>query len=268
MLFRSPLDVNLSDMLFAYGMRVNSCIVMDEQCLQVPVDVAAEGQEPEFRSLPWHYAPLLLVSSTSPITRGIGPIMSALCSAVDLVGTARQLHTEWLVSGSASCRIIPTPARVDLSPQSVDDTHYDIQYVPIGATLEGPFTSAFAHRLLPDSINTNTPRRNDGVPTRQAIIATSSIMRGEQQQGQPLPLGYDRFSGHQFSNRQLLVNTVLYLAGHEQWIDPHNRNITLRLLSRQTIRRQATLYRWLCVGLPLALLALFAIAFNTLRRKR
>ena len=81
-----PLDLNLTDMLFRYGVRVNPALVQDLQCLPMPVDVSNDPQQPNWQPMPWTYAPLLLTSQASPITRNLMQVSATMASCIDLVG--------------------------------------------------------------------------------------------------------------------------------------------------------------------------------------
>ena len=81
-----PLELNINDMLFRYGVRVNHALVQDLQCLPVPVDVSQDPQHPNWQPMPWTYAPLLLTSQASAITRNVAQVSATMASAVDLVG--------------------------------------------------------------------------------------------------------------------------------------------------------------------------------------
>ena len=61
------LDVNLTDMLFHYGIRINSGLLQDEQCLPVPVNMGQNGQT-DYQPVPWHYQPVLIPSPLHPAT--------------------------------------------------------------------------------------------------------------------------------------------------------------------------------------------------------
>ncbi|MBR1631284.1 MAG: gliding motility-associated ABC transporter substrate-binding protein GldG [Paludibacteraceae bacterium] len=251
-----PLDVNLADLLFSYGVRITGAILQDEQSLDVPVNISLDPQQADFQPVPWYYAPILLVSGDHVVSRAVSPVMSQFASPIELVGNAEQLNVQYLLSGSNSCHLIPTPAQVDLQPFQATNDYFDLQYVPVGVLLEGRFQSAFAYRMRPDSIQGVTDQLNESEPARQAVIAASSIVRNDVQQDRPLPLGFDRLSRRQFGNRELLVNTMLWLVGNESWIDAHTRRLTLRLLNDRSVRTEGKLVQTICIGLPVLLLLL------------
>ena len=78
------LDLNINDMLFRYGVRVNHGLVQDLQCLPVPVDVSQDESQPNWQPMPWTYAPLLLTSQVSPITRNVAQVRATMASAAKM----------------------------------------------------------------------------------------------------------------------------------------------------------------------------------------
>ena len=57
--FTSFLDLNIYDLLFKYGIRIDYNLIRDVQCNYVKVETALEGQNPRPVILPWVYYPLL-----------------------------------------------------------------------------------------------------------------------------------------------------------------------------------------------------------------
>ena len=209
-----PLDLNVTDMLFRYGVRVNSVLVQDMQCLPVPVDVSADPENPNWQPMPWTYAPLLLTSQASPITRNLMQVSATMASSLDLVGGEDGLHKEILLATSSASRITKTPAEVDLSFSEDDAADYPYSYVPVAAVVEGVFSSLYAYQMPPEAIVSHTAMKKESVPTKQIVVAAGSVIRNEWQQGRPVPLGYDRYTRTQFGNCDFLVNAVLLSLIH------------------------------------------------------
>jgi len=261
------LDLNLQDLLFRYGIRISPCLLQDRQCLPVPVDVSEDPANPNFQPMPWYYAPLLLTSQQSPVTRSLGQVSSTFCSAVEFVGEDDGLYKNVLLATSSSTRVTGVPAEVDLSLIELDPEQFRYSYVPVAAAVEGEFPSLFAHRMAPDGVvEIESPKQS--VKTRQVIVASGSIIRNELQQGQPLPLGYDRYTGMQFANKDFLTNALLYLTDDEGLITLRNKTITLRLLNDQRSHDGRKSVQLLTIGVPLLLLLIVGILFTLLRKHR
>lgn len=253
-----PLDLNLQDMLFRYGVRFSPTILQDMQCLPLRVDVSEDPNNSNWQLIPWYYSPLLLTSPYSPISRNLMQVSSRFCSALELVGEDDGLEKEVLLVTSSASRAIGVPGEVDLSLQQLDPADFKYSYFPVAARVEGVFPSFFAHRMMPDSVICKDVRK-ESVPTKQIFVACGSVIRNEWQNGQPIPLGYDRNTDMQFANKDFLVNCVLALADDEGLIQLRNRELTLRLLNDKRAHNMRTSIQVLTIALPLLLLALLGI---------
>lgn len=263
-----PLDLKIDDMLFRYGVRVNATLVQDLQCLPVPVDVSSDPQQPNWQPMPWTYAPLLLTSHASPITRNLMQVSSTMASTIEFVGGEDGIYKEVLLATSSASRITGTPAQVDLGFDDANPEEYRYAYVPVAASMEGVFPSLFAHLLPPEDIIMHSPMRKQSEPTKQIVVASGSIIRNEWQQGQPLPLGYDRYTNTQFGNRDFMVNAVLYLADDTGWMSLRQKELTLRLINDQRAREQRIAAQVVSIAAPLLLLALIAGGVILIRKRR
>lgn len=263
-----PLDLNVTDMLFRYGVRVNSVLVQDMQCLPVPVDVSADPENPNWQPMSWTYAPLLLTSQASPITRNLMQVSATMASSLDLVGGEDGLHKEILLATSSASRITKTPAEVDLSFSEDDSADYPYSYVPVAAVVEGVFSSLYAYQMPPETIMPHAATKKESVPTKQIVVAAGSVIRNEWQQGRPVPLGYDRYTRTQFGNRDFLVNAVLYLADDSGWMSLRQKEVTMRLINDQRARDQRITAQVTSMVIPLMLLALTGGIVFGVRKQR
>ena len=263
-----PLELGLTELLYRYGVRVNPALVQDIQCLPIPVNVSSDPQQPNLQPMPWTYAPLLLTSEGSPITRNMGQVMSTFVSPIDAVGGEDGIEKRVLLATSTASRVTATPGEVDLSDINPDIKNFVYQYVPIAVSMEGCFSSAYAHRMVPEGVETDEAIRKTGVKTRQVVIACGSVPENELQKGQALPMGYDRYSGMQFSNRDFIVNAVLWLTDSEGLISLREKSVALRLLNDKRAHDQRLTIQLVSAISPIALLALIGGIVWIARKKK
>ena len=263
-----PLDLNISDMLFRYGVRVNPALVQDLQCLPMPVDVSSDPQHPNWQPMPWTYAPLLLTSQASPITRNLMQVSATMASCIEFVGGEDGLHKTTLLATSSNSKITGTPAEVDLSLFNGNENEFKYAFIPVAASIKGVFPSLFAHLLPPEGMQLHAPLRKHSEPTKQIIVAAGSTIRNEWQKGQPLPLGYDRYTQTQFGNRDFMVNAVLYLTDDTGWMNLRQKQLTLRLINDQRARDGRIAAQIISIVMPLLLLTIVGAAVILIRKKR
>ena len=261
-------DLGLTEMFFRYGIRINPALVQDLQCLSIPVNVSTNPEQPNFQPMPWTYAPLLLTSEGSPVTRGLGQIMSTFVSPIDAVGGEDGIEKRVLLATSTASRVTASPGEVNLGDMNPDVRSFTYQYVPVAVSLEGTFPSAYAHRMVPENVQTNEPIRKNSVKTRQVVIGSGSVLVNEIQHATPLPMGYDRYSGMQFSNRDLAVNAVLWLTDSEGLIALREKSVALRLINDRRAHDQRTTVQLVSTVSPIVLLALIGGLVWLIRKKK
>lgn len=260
-------DLHLTDMFFRYGVRIEPALVQDVQCLPIPVNVSADPQQPNLQPMPWYYAPLLLTSQHSPITRNLAQISSTFVSPISMVGGEDGLKKDILLATSSASRVIGVPAEVDLGDLNPDMTSFKYQFIPVAVSLEGQFASLFAHRMTPEDILLPTEKR----PTakgKQVVVASGSIIRNEWQQQTPLPAGYDRYSGMSFSNRDFITNAVLYLTDDEGLILLREKEIALRLLNDKRAHDKRKTIQTISLATPIVLLSLVGLIMFLIRKRK
>ena len=262
-----PMDINLTDMLFRYGVRINPVLVQDQQCLSVPVNISSDASASDYQPMPFYYAPLLLTSFDSPVSKNVSQVMSSFVSTIDFVGEGAGQSREYLLATSNASRLINTPAKIDVTELDLESTLFQYAYVPVAVSIDGQFESLFAHRVKPDSVSDNRNKRTQG-ESRQIVIAGGSIIRNEVQKGEPLPMGYDRLSGMQFGNRDFIRNAMLWLTDDEGWIELRNKEITLRLLNNNAARNSRHRIQAVTIVAPLLFLALVGLCAFFIRKRR
>lgn len=263
-----PLEVGLTDLLFRYGVRVNPALVQDIQCLPIPVNVSNDPSQPNLQPMPWTYAPLLLTSQGSPVTKNMGQVMSTFVSPVDAVGGEDGIEKRVLLATSTASRVTATPGEVDLNDLNPDMNAFQYQYVPVAVSMEGVFNSAFAHRMVPEGIETDEPILKTSRKTRQIVIGSSSVLLNEIQKNQALPMGYDRYSGMQFSNRDFAANALLWLTDSEGLISLREKSVALRLLNDKRAHDQRAQVQAVSTILPVAILAIIGGIVFVIRKRK
>lgn len=269
-----PLELNLGDMLFRYGVRVEPAVVQDLQCLQMPVNVAMPGEPPIFEQVPYPYSPLLMTSPESPITKNLMNVKSDFPSFVQQVSIENGIEMQLLLASSPNSHVDMAPTNIDLRAiASIDPEKWiNAQYAPVGVIMEGEFQSVFAHRQTPANLTNTLPRRDKSPRNQMIVVADGDIARNDvdyssKKQIGIIPLGLDRTNGQVYGNASFLVNAILSMTDDQSLIELRNRTLKLRMLDKQKISTQRTAIQAMNVALPLLILAVFGGVFLTIRRR-
>ncbi len=267
-------DLQVNDMLFRYGVRINPTLVQDMQCALYPVNVAGPGEAARFQSLPWFYAPLLMPDPGHPITKNSSNVKSEFVSTIDLVGESEKVKKTVLLSSSALSRVVKVPMEIDLgeSVKNLKAADFNNGSQICAVLLEGQFTSPFANRGIPPGLNNTGKLKKESVPTKMIVIADGDLIRngvrGYGEEMQVLPLGYDYATNQEmFGNRDFLLNAINYLIDDEGWFTMRQRSLKLRLLDKKEMERRH-FYRVLNVALPLIVMLMLALSLMILRKRR
>jgi len=268
------LDLNVSDQLFNYGIRINSNLLQDVQCVQIPVNIAPKDEKPQFEPTPWFYAPLLLTSYQHPITKNITEIRSEFASSLELVGENKEVRTALLLATSDNTHSVATPATIDLGamPNPRDKAYFNQSYLPVAVLLEGKFRSNFENRMLPEGLSGINRVLSQSVQSKQIVVADGDIIRNETNgiasDSTTLPLGFDRYMNQQFGNREFIQNAILYLADDPRWLELRSRSLKLRLLNKQLVAEQKLPWQIFTVITPLLLVIFAGIMYQITRKRR
>ena len=269
-----PLELNLDDLLFNYGVRINANLIQDMQCAVVPVNTALVGQPPQFTPAPWVFSPIVTPTDGHPLTKNLDMIRVDFASSIDTVGRNADVSKTVLLAASGNCRTVPLPAQVDLSiiGNRIAPEAFAHSGLIIGVLLEGQFQSAFANRPLQVDGFSRQQFRRQSAATRMIVISDGDIIRQQFRQNgdqrEPLPLGYDRFTRQTFGNKEFLLNAINYLCGFDELMESRSKEFKLRMLDRARITEQRTLWQVVNVGVPLLMILAFGLIFNALRKRR
>jgi len=270
-------DWGLRDMLFRYGVRINPVLVQDLQCQMVPVEVSGNEKDGQFQPMPWTYAPLLLTSDASPITRNVAQVKSMMVSEVEAVGGEDGIDKQVLLATSSASRRTGVPAEVNLMDMTLMPELFKEVYVPVAVSLEGVFPSLYAHRMAPEQVIGNrqqiTGNRQQvtgnrvSVRTRQIVVACGQMAANEWQGNEALPVGYDRYMKTQFGNRDFLVNSVLWLTDDKGLMALRGKQVQLRLLNDKRSYQWRGKIQMISIMGPMVVLAVVGLIVVGVRRK-
>lgn len=260
-----PRDLNLTDLLFNYGVRINTALVQDLYAAKIPLATGNVGNQPQFQNLPWFYHPVVNSNPNHPITKNVSPVRMQFATHIDtLKNTIKK--TPLLVS-SLLTRKTGTPNFIELQSIANEPKQEDYKggYQLFGVLLEGDFNSAYRTRIKP--FNTSL-FKEQGVNNKMIVFSDGDIGKNQILKGRPHDLSSDKWTNEQFGNKELLMNAVDYLLDDSGLISLRNKSLQINNLDKQRAFQERTYWQFLNMGLPLLLLFGFGFVFNYLRKKK
>jgi ABC-2 type transport system permease protein len=264
-------NIGLEDMLFNYGVRVNSELVQDMQCGRIPVNRGFVGGQPDFQLFPWIYKPLVLPQSNHPIVKNLDLIRFDFAGTLDTV-KAEGVKKTILLASSKYSRTQAVPARIALAMVSnrLNEKMFNKGNRPMAVLLEGTFTSNYANRLT-DTIakDSSIAFRTKSDPTAMIVIADGDVIKNDFSYNtlSASEVGYDRYMRQTFANKTFLLNCMNYLIDGPELMSLRTREVKLRVLDHK--KTEADPLKWKMYNVLFPLVIIMAIAYIlSLMRKR
>lgn len=268
-------NLNLTDMFFKYGFRLNNDLVMDLNAIPIPVKSGQIGDQPKFEYFPWYFFPIITPQANDPIVRNLNAIKTEFISSVDFVESTAGLEKSVLLTSSNYSRSVRTPVLIslDILGQRADERLYNQANIPVAVKIEGVFESLYKNRIPPEvAQNKEIDFRENSPATKMIVVADGDVIRNQMQLSQgnylPLPLGYDKFTGQQFGNKDFILNALNYLTDDSGLISIRSRELKLRMLDTTKYDSERFFWQSLNIGLPVLLVILFGLLQATIRKKR
>lgn len=270
-------DLQLEDLLFKYGARVNQDLVMDLQSDMIPLVVGNIGDKPQIRPVPFPYFPLLTPSNTHPIVRNMDLVMSRFASSIDTI-KGGEIRKTVLLATSARSRTIKAPAEISLESvqQQPNPREYRQQHIPTAVLLEGRFPSLYNNRLgTADraALKASTGKDFKGISdtlNRMIVVSDADIVTNVvSQKNGPMQMGVNEFNPqYVFANKEFFLNCLEYLTNATPVMDTRNKALTLRLLDAEKVKQGRTRWQLIVFAVPIGAILLFAMVFQFIRQRR
>jgi ABC-2 type transport system permease protein len=267
--------LNLDDLLFKYGLRINEDLVQDMQCAEISLVIGMIGDKPQFQLLKWPYYPLFTGSLTHPISKNLDPVYGRFANSIDTV-KAEGIKKTVLLSTSANGRAIATPALISFESIKVadDPAVFNKPYIPVAMLLEGKFSSLFTNRLTPQA--RQAYEQKAGQPflpsgkedAKIIVVADGDVVLNEVEQRGPLPMGYSKDIQYQFANPDFFQNCLEYLTDSSGILELRTKDFTLRLLDARKVEEERSNWQLLNIAAPIALVFIFGVIYQALRKRK
>ncbi|MCL6461662.1 MAG: gliding motility-associated ABC transporter substrate-binding protein GldG [Flavobacterium micromati] len=262
-----PRDLNLNDMFFKYGIRINPDIIKDEQGSPIKLATGEQGSATQYQQFNWKFAPQVYPSSAHPIVKNLGGIKFDFANPIDTLKNG--IHKTILLQSSPYSKKIGTPSEINLNSVSEETAASDYLKngnFPMAVLLEGSFRSMFENRVLPFDQQAFKPI---GIKNKMIVIADGDLIKNQLDKNmQPVELGYDQRSGNLYDNKDFLMNCVNYLLDDTGLINIRGKDLDLPLLDKEKVYQNYTRTQMITIGLPILILLLFGAMFTFIRKRK
>ncbi|MCS7005909.1 MAG: gliding motility-associated ABC transporter substrate-binding protein GldG [Cytophagales bacterium] len=254
-------ELNLTDMIFKYGVRVNLDLLQDQQAGMLDVVVGNFGDRPNIQKIPFPYYILANQWSKHPITKNLDVVYLRFPTSLDTVKAADIRKTPLLFTSRYSrrkntpCLVSLNELRMDMKPEL-----YKESYIPVAYLLEGCFKSAFAMQFAPIETGMGDKFVKKGKHAKILVCTDGDLIRQEidKRSGKLLSLEYETSSRRRLSNKEFILNTLAYMTNERGIIVSRNKEISLRPLDIFKIQNHKRYIQTLAMLLPLSIVGVVA----------
>jgi len=262
-----PFDLNLNDMFFKYGVRINPTLVKDLMATPIALASGDKGSATQYTQYPWFYAPMVYPASKNPIVSNVDGIKFEFANGIDTLKNG--IKKTVLLKSSPYSKTVGTPVEVNLNmvterPEQSEFTGKG--NIPVAVLLEGKFHSVYQNRVLPFPEKTFMA---EGKNNKMIVVSDGDVIRNQLDKNyQPLELGYDKWTNKFYGNKEFLMNCVNYLLDDNGLINIRSKEVSLPILDKEKVYANYTKSQVITVGLPIVVLALFGIVFTFARKRK
>jgi ABC-2 type transport system permease protein len=270
-------DLNLDDLLFRYGIRIQPNLVLDMQCSRIPLATGMVGNAPQFDYFPYPYHLIVAPRANHPVAKSLGVVNLLYASTIDTdVEVRTALEKTVLLESSPNSRLQYLPVKMDFEflRYDMDPSKFNKPPQPLAMLLEGVFPSPYENRVTEGMLaglrELGMEYKAVSEPTRMIVVSDGDIAKNRVNLAQQSfsPLGYNEFERYLFANKDFLLNAIEYLIDDAGVIEARGKEVRLRLLDTTRASQEKSFWQMLNIGLPLVFLGIFGLAYNGLRRRR
>ncbi len=264
-------DLNLDDMLFKYGVRLNRDLLLDLTCAALPIRTGQVGGQARLEYFRWYYFPLLQAASDHPMVRNMNAIKADFVSSMDATTSADDIEQIPLLKTSDYTKVSGAPVFITLAMlrQTPDQRMFSTKGKTVAYLLKGTFTSLYANRIPQEIMDDQaTDFMETSKPTAMIVVTDGDIIRNQIdiRTRQPLPLGFDQFTQITYANKEFIENCISYLVDGEGLVDIRSRELKVRLFDPTKVSKQRVTWQVVNTLVPIALIVILGFVMSLIRK--
>jgi gliding motility-associatede transport system auxiliary component len=263
-------QLNLEDILFRYGVRLNENLLQDMQCDKL----GQIGNDQQTRLVDWPFFPILN-GTNHPISKNLDGVRAMFPNTLDTVKVAG-IRKTFLLRSSPNARVLQAPAKIsfELLQIAPDIREFNVHDTTVAVLLEGKFNSLYAGRIPKGFAETMT-KYNQPIKTvsdqetKMIVVADGDIAVNQvSQQYGPQPMGYNFYTNYTFANKEFFTNCLEYLVNPLNILETRSKEYTLRLLDLKKVQEEKPTWQFINTGLPILVIILFGFAYQQIRKRK
>ena len=261
-----PLDLNLTDMFFQYGFRLNYTLINDLYFSEIVV-ATGDGSQSRYMNIPWVYNPMVLSSNNHLINSNLDAVRLQFANGIDTLKNG--VKKTVLLSSSPFSKADGTPREINLriDPKAMNKELYKKGNIPLAVLLEGEFKSMYKDRVRPLELKENAALSR---PTKMIVVSDGDIIKNDfdSQHKMPLELGFDRWTSKYYDNKAFLQNAMNYLLDDTEFLTLRNKKVQLAFLDKEKVAESVRAWQIKVFLYPLLVLVIVMLLSGYFYRKK
>jgi len=261
-----PVNLNLTDMFFQYGFRINYTLVNDLYFSEIIV-ATGDGSQTRYMPIPWVYNPLVISGNNHLINNHLDAVRFQFANSIDTLKNG--VKKTVLLASSPFSKADGTPREINLrfDPNNQNKEAYKHGNIPLAVLLEGEFNSVYKDRIRPINLKEKSDRSK---PTKMLVVADGDIIKNDidSKNNIPLELGFDKWTSKYYDNKSFLQNALNYLLDDTEFLSLRNKKVQLAFLDKQKVAESVSSWQIKVFVYPLLLLILVMLSVLYFYRKK
>lgn len=269
-----PVDLNLSDQLFDYGVRVNANVLADGAEFEM-IPLSKSGRKEESMLYPWIYFPVLSGNNAHPVTKNLDGVLGRFVSSIDILDQNDEIEKTVLLSTSRYTKkqSLPLPLSLFDAVVEFNTAEFNLSNIPVAVLLEGNFKSHFASRQPADvqayiQQSGRQPLTASGGKGKLIVVSDGDVIYNDIVSQGPLDLGQYIYGGYRYDNKSFLLNAVEYLSNAHHLLEARNKSFSNRILDPQRVKHERARWQLINIGVPVAIILLLGGIWGFVRKKK
>lgn len=261
-----PINLNLTDMFFQYGFRINYTLINDLYFSEIII-ATGDGSQTRYIPIPWVYNPLVLSGNNHLINNHLDAVRFQFANSIDTLKNG--VKKTVLLASSPFSKADGTPREINLriDPNNQNKEAYKHGNIPLAVLLEGEFNSVYKDRIRPINLKEKFDRSK---PTKMLVVADGDIIKNDidSKNNIPLELGFDKWTSKYYDNKSFLQNALNYLLDDTEFLSLRNKKVQLAFLDKQKVAESVSSWQIKVFVYPLLLLILVMLSVLYFYRKK
>ncbi|MBP8239189.1 MAG: gliding motility-associated ABC transporter substrate-binding protein GldG, partial [Saprospiraceae bacterium] len=177
--------LNLDDLLFQYGARLKTNLVLDYQSTGIKLVTGTVGNAPQFDYFKYPYHVVALPSVNHSIVKSLNGVNLQYVGTIDTIKTKTPVKKTVLLESSRRSMLQYSPVTMDFNflRYDLDSSKFNKQNLPMALLLEGTFPSLYENRMEQDMLDMlqqiGKPYRAESLPTRMIVVADGDVAKNK-----------------------------------------------------------------------------------------